>query len=377
VAGKALASASPIVLGVGLAGAAVVIESGRRIEGGVVLAALGAAVLWSTTMQYHAVLVAPGARLAELGTIGAKFNGQGPALLTDFESYGARHFLRGLAAQTPAGLRVDQISLRNGQGAANGVSPDVDEIRLDQLLPFKTLVIRRTGTASRPPSAYHFAWSGHYYDVWQKNPGPNRIIAHQALGSRFQPAAVPDCKAVMRLASRAAAAHGVLATVFRPQVTVITPKGKIVVPKHFYNYGEPHGLVYTTKGYKLTLPFKVTSDGQYRVWVGGSFSSTLTAKLDGHQIGQQRNQSEWPGNFLNFGAAHLAPGTHVLVIKHSGPDLGPGSAAKQPFGLGPFVIARVTDSSPAIRRVRIVQPKDAHSLCGRSLDWIEALRPRS
>ncbi|MFI5042335.1 MAG: hypothetical protein ACHQNA_10885, partial [Acidimicrobiales bacterium] len=88
VAGKALASASPLVLGVGLAGVAVVIESGRRVEGGVVLAVLGAAVLWSTATQYHAVLVAPSARLSELETIGAKFSGQGPALLTEFESYG-------------------------------------------------------------------------------------------------------------------------------------------------------------------------------------------------------------------------------------------------------------------------------------------------
>jgi hypothetical protein len=376
VAGKALASASPLVLGAGFVGVAIVIESGRRIEGGVVLAVLGAAVLWSNSMQYHAVLVAPGARLAELGTIGSKFNGQGPALLTDFEAYGARHFLRGLDAQTPSGLRVDEILLRNGQQAANGVSPDIDEIRYDQLRPFKTLVIRRTGTASRPPSSYHWVWSGHYYDVWQRNPGPNRVITHVALGSRFQPAAVPDCKVVMQLADRASAAHGVLATVFRPQAIVMSPKGQIVNPRHFYLYGEPHGLVYKKRPYKLILPFRVSTDGKYRVWVGGSFTSTLTAKLDGHQVGQQRNQIEWPGNFLNFGAAHLGPGSHVLVIKHDGPDWGPGSGAKPPFGLGPFVISRVTDSSPVIRRVHIVQPSDARSLCGRSLDWIEALRPK-
>ncbi len=378
VGGKALASASPLILGVGLAGVAVVIESGRRIEGGVVLAVLGAAILWSTAMQYHAVLLAPSSRLAELGTIGAKFNGKGPALLTEFESYGARHFLRGLDAQTPSGLRVDVIKLRHDPhcagdttgGACVGVSPDLDEIRLDALLPFPTLIIRRTGVASRPPSSYHLAWSGRYYDVWRRNPGPNRIITHVSLGSRFQPAGVPDCKVVKQLAAQATAAHGVLATVFRPEVTVITPKGNIVVPKHFYSYGEPHGLVKKTNAFKLILPFHVGADGKYRVWVGGSFSSTLTASIDGKQVGQQRNQSEWPGNFLYFGFKDLTPGPHVLVIRHSGPDWGPGSAAVQPFGLGPFVIARATDT----RQVTIVQPKDAHSLCGRTLDWIEVLR---
>jgi hypothetical protein len=331
-------------------------------------------------MQYHAVLLAPGDRLAELETIGSKFSGKGPALLTEYESYGARHFLRGLDAQTPSGLRVDVIKLRRAPicpgdtsgGACLGVSPDVDEIRLDALLPFKTLVIRRTGVASRPPSAYHLAWSGRYYDVWRENPGPNRIISHVSLGSRMQPAAVPDCKVVTQLAARAATAHGVLATVYRPEVTVIKPNGQVMVPKHFGLYGEPLGLVYKRNAYKLILPFHVDSEGTYGVWVGGSFSSNLTAKIDGHQVGEQRNQSEWPGNFLYFGSKHLPPGPHTLVIKHSGPDLGPGSIARQAFGLGPFVLARGTDD----RKVSVVQPKDAHSLCGRSLDWIEALRPK-
>jgi hypothetical protein len=206
--------------------------------------------------------------------------------------------------------------------------------------------------------------------VWRRPAGPSGIIAHLALGSRFQPAAVPDCKAVMRLAHRAARAHGVLETVFRPEVTVIKPNGEVAVPKHFYSYGEPHALVYKTNAYKLVLPFTLKSDGKYGVWVGGSFSSTLTAKLDGRVVGQQRNQSEWPGNFLFFGSIRLTRGHHVLVIKHSAPDWRPGSAAKQPFGLGPFVIAQGTDDRP----VKTVQPSAAHSLCGRTLDWVEAVR---
>jgi hypothetical protein len=158
--------------------------------------------------------------------------------------------------------------------------------------------------------------------------------------------------------------------VYRPEVTVLNRFGQSGVPKHFYSYGEPPDLVYRTNKYRLNLPFTVRSDGTYGVWVGGSFSSALTAAIDGHRIGQQRNQTEWPGNFLNFGSRHLAPGHHLLVIKHSGPDWRPGSAAKQPFGLGPFVIAQGTDD----RDVTIVQPNNARSLCGKSLDWIEALR---
>jgi hypothetical protein len=315
----------------------------------------------------------------ELETIGSKFSGQGPALLTEFEPYAARHFLRGLAAQTPSGLRVDPIELRHNPhcfddtsgGACNGTSPDVDEILLNQLVPeFHLLIIRRTGVASRPSSDYKLAWSGRYYDVWRLKKTRPTIITHLSLGSRLQPAAVPDCKTVMRLARSAARVHGVLATVYRPPVTVIRPNGQIIVPKHFGSYGEPLGLIYKTSPYKLVLPFHVGAAGKYRVWVGGSFSSTVTAKLDGRVVGQQTNQTEWPGNFLNFGAAYLSRGAHKLVIKHSGASWRPGSAARQSFGLGPFVIAQGTDDRPVVK----VKPKAARSLCGRSLDWIEVLR---
>ena len=168
----------------------------------------------------------------ELEKIGEKFSGKGPALLTEFESYGARHFLRGLDAETASGLRVHNAPPQATEhgGSVVGVSPDIDEIRLDQLVPyFKLLIIRRTGAASRPPSAYTLVWQGRYYDVWRLTPA--RIIEHLSLGSRFQPASVPSCKTVMHVARQASKDHGVLATVYRPEDTVIAPDGKIGIPK--------------------------------------------------------------------------------------------------------------------------------------------------
>lgn len=398
VAGKALAASSPLVLGVGLAGVAVLIEGGRRMEGGAALAAvavvplavIAAAVLWSNTLQYHAVLLAPSDRMAELEKIGSMFNHKGPGLLTELEPYGARHFLRGLDGEATTELRVHYVCVRRDSpygsfvpGACYegdfGSSPDVDDIRLDQLLYYRTLIVRRTGATSRPPSSYTRAWAGRYYDVWQrpkgnpgewvKAPGPSRIIKHMSLGSAFQPAAVPDCARVMQLADIASAAHGVLATVYRPQAVVIQTNGEIGSPKRFGFYGELAGNLRFVNAYHLTLPFSVSAGGKYTLWVGGSFNSTVTAKIDGRKVGQQANQTEWPGNFLSFGSLKLARGAHTLEIKHSGPGLGPGSAAKEPFGLGPFVVAQGTDQ----RAVTYVQPNRAHSLCGKSLDWIEAL----
>ena len=387
VAGKALAASSPIVLGVSLAGVAVLIEGGRRMEGraalgavaAVPLAVIAAAVLWSNTLQYHAVLLAPSERLTELEKIGSLFSGQVPALLTELEPYAARHFLRGLNAEAASELRVHPVYLRTGGEAQFGVSPDVDEIRLDQLLFYRTLIVRRTGSASRPPSPYTRTWSGRNYDVWQrprgksrlwqKAPGRSGIIKHMSLGSRFQPAGVPDCAKVMDLAHVASAAGGVLATVFRPRAIVIQARGQIGSPTDIGLYGELAGNIRLTNAYHLTLPFTVSSGGTYALWVGGSFSSTLTAKIDGRKVGQQASQTEWPGNFLSFGSLNLARGAHTLEIKHSGPGLGPGSGAKEPFGLGPFVIAQGTDQHV----VTYLQPSQAHSLCGKSLDWIEAV----
>ena len=41
-----------------------------------------------------------------------------------------------------------------------GGSADIDRIRLDQALVYRTLVLRRGPAASRPPSVYKLVWSG-------------------------------------------------------------------------------------------------------------------------------------------------------------------------------------------------------------------------
>jgi len=389
VGAKALAASSPIVLGLGLAGVAVLIESKRQVEGGIAIAALvviAGAVLWSNVLQYHAVLLAPSARLMELEKIGAQFSGQGPALLTEYEPYAARHFLRGLDAEGASELRVNYVLVRDdAQGPktcpkgvpgcyeSQGVTPDVDEIKLKDLVYYRTLIVRRTGSESRPPSTYTLAWSGHYYDVWQRT-GQSAIIEHMSLGSRFQPSALPDCTKVMALAKKAKSAHGVLATVVRPRVTIIEPDGTSGAPGQFNYFGETPGVYYSTKPYTYDLRFHVPSGGTYTLWVGGSFSSTVTAKIDGRVVGAQTTQTEWPGNFLDFGTLTLQPGRHVLTIKHDGPDWRPGSAALQPFGLGPFVIAKGNGTKGTDQQtVTRVPTSKARSLCGKNLDWIEAI----
>ena len=369
IAGKALASASPIVLAAGLTGAALVFERGRRTEATVAAVAIIAGVLWSNVLQYHDVWVAPSGRLSELESIGHRFAGQGPTLLTEFEPYGARHFLRSMDTEGASELRRSTIPLRNGKTADTGASPDVDEIQLDAVLHYPTLVVRRSGVASRPPSDYTLVSEGGNYQVWQRPGGQSRILEHLPLGSRLQPAAVPRCSEVLRLGRLAAASGGVLAAVERPEAIVIRADGTIGAPKSFGQYGEYRGALYSSRS-SVDAGFSVPSTGTYGVWVGGSFRSRVRVSIDGRPAGSARNVLQWPGNFVQVGDEQLGAGSHTFRVEYGGSDLRPGSAGTPPFGLGPFAVAQGTQA----RQVTYVQPSRARSLCGKSLDWVEALR---
>jgi hypothetical protein len=369
ISAKALASSSPIVLAVALAGAAAVFESGRRVEATVIAGFIVVGVIWSNVLQYHDVFLAPSSRLSELATIGHRFSGQGPALMTEYEEYGSRHFLRTLDAEGAGELRRHYVYLRTGAVAGKGVSPDIDEIRLDAVLYYRTLVLRRSGVGSRPPSAYGLAWRGRYYDVWQRSKRPQTIIEHLSLGSRLQPAAVPSCREVLRLGRLAKAAGGRLAAVERPPAMVLGPDGTVGPPTSFGNAGEDPRALYLYGAATLSLPFMVTRSCTYGIWVGGSFRAELVALVDGRRVGSSRDQLSWPSNFIRLGAAPLTVGPHVLEIHYSGPDFRPGSAGLPAFGLGPFALARGAED----QKVTYVQPSNARSLCGKSLDWLEAL----
>jgi hypothetical protein len=380
IGAKALASASPIILAVAVAGAAVLFEGGRRVEAVVVAGFIVVGVIWSNALQYHLVYLAPSSRLSELATIGHRFAGEGPTLLTEYEEYGSRYFLRSMAAEAPSELRRHYIYLRAGgffQPSDKGTTPDIDEIRLDSVLDYRTLVTRRSGVGSRPPSAYKLVWTGRYYQVWQRPNGHSPILDHLSLGSRVQPAAVPNCSAVLRLARLAKANAGMLATVERPPAIVLEPSGTIGAPTSFGPAGTDPATVYLTKAATLNLSFSVPSSGNYDVWVGGSFRSRLKVFVDGSQVGSDRDQLNWPLNFTDLGQARLSAGNHVLTVRYTGPDLLPGSAGdsvsstgKLASGLGPLAIAQGTNERP----VTYVRPSNARSLCRNTLDWVEALR---
>ena len=241
---KAMAEASPALVAAGAAGAAAIFETGRRVEATLIGAAIAAGVLWSNGLAYSNAWLAPHTRLAELEQVGTRFAGLGPTLMTETEPYGVRHFLRNLDPEGAAERRRRLIPLLDGQGLAKGTYADLDRFQLDGILVYKTIVLARSPSESRPPSVYRLAWSGRYYDVWQRPIAPPRILAHTPLGDAVQPGAVPPCEEVMRLATQAGPS-GLLAAPPRTPAVVVDFAGVPLPPGWESDAG---GHVFPKKG---------------------------------------------------------------------------------------------------------------------------------
>jgi hypothetical protein len=362
---KAMAEASPALVAGGVAGAAALVEIGRRTEGTLIGAGIAAGVLWSNGLAYSGAWLAPRAQLVELQTVGEHFAGQGPTLLTDPEVYGPRHFLRNMDPEGASDRRRRLIPLLSGQGLGKGSYADLDRFQLDAVLIYKTLVLARSPSESRPPSVYSLAWRGRYYDVWQRPDPVPQILAHLPLGDAVQPAGVPACGEVMQLAELAGPSGRLAAPVRAPDIVV--DFAGVPLPAGWAS--DSGGHVYPRKSSgMLAKDFSLPQAGRYAVWLGGSFRGRLRLYLDGRLVAEARNRLR-PAGYEPLGAATLRAGVHRLMLRYGGADLHPGSGGYQ-FGLGPFVLTRGSDGLP----VRYVPSARARTLCGRYLDWIEALR---
>ena len=369
VSAKALATASSAPLLLGMSGAAAVFERGRRVEAVLLAAAITGGVLWSNALAYHDVTLAPRAQLVELERIGEQFAGQGPTLLNDYSPYGVRHFLRNVDAEGPAERRIRPIPLRNGALVQPGTTADLDEFQLEPLLLYRTIVLRRSATASRPPSIYRLVWAGRYYEVWQRpSPTPSPILEHLSLGSRYQPAATPNCADVQRLAG-IAGSGGTLATVERPPVTTVE-LSPTAYPAGLERDGEDRRVLYLRRRTTLAVEARLPASGRYDVWLGGTFLARLSLSVDGKLLATRRHELNWPGQYTPMGDVALTAGLHRITLSYGGPDLHPGSAGDPPFGAGPVVLGRGTADRP----MTYVLASRWRSLCGKRLDWVEALR---
>lgn len=369
VGAKALASASPAFLLLALAGAAAFAARVERVIGTTVFALILAGVLWSNALGYHDVSLAPYDQLHELESIGDEIGGQGPTLMTEYQPYGVRHFLRPGDAEGASELRARQIRLVEGGELEKGEWGDTDQITLPSLLTYRTLVLRRSPAQSRPPSVYSLLRRGDYYDVWQRPPvAGSEIVEHLPLGDFEDPAAVPNCAEVERLA-QLVGPTGTLATVeHRP--TIVASLSEASRPASWIptEAGSPD-LIPHGPG---TAELEVTAPraGRYGVYLQGSVRNRLTVSIDEREVGSVEEQLNEAQQFLYFGTVPLAPGRHTIALSYADQDLSPGSGGP-PEPIGPLALSPEGPRELAVRKVPASQ---ASELCGRHLDWVEALR---
>lgn len=344
VGGKALAPAAPAALLLAIAGAIVALRT-DRLAGAALIAVVAGGVLWSNVLAYGGVSLAPYDQLAELESIGKEFAGQGPALMTEYNPYGARHFLRNLDGESASELRDRAVPLRDGGSAEKGAAVDTDELDLNGLLEFRTLVLRRSPVRSRPPSPYRLVRSGRYYEVWQRPLEPSAgIPEHQPYGEGDEPAAVPDCGEIGGL--------GLLALQHQMRnVRLIAAR---------------HASVYNATDGNLEVP----SAARYVAWLKGSARGSIELYVDGRKIGEARQQLENDGGFIELGEAQLGAGAHHADLRFGGADLHPGSGGFPRPETGPLLFAPANDESGELVSVPVAE---SNRLCGKPWDWIEAV----
>ena len=375
---KSLAQASPAVVFAALSGAALL---GQRARGrspaavplGLAAAALaalvGGGVLWSNALAFRDANLAPRDQLRELEHIGHLAAGEGPTLMTEYSPFGARHFLREADAESASELRRRTIPLRSGEQVQKGAAADVDSFDPVALHEYRSLVLRRTPTGSRPPSAYRLTWSGRHYELWQRAPDAPPPRERLSLGDAVRPGARPSCRQVMRLADEAGPA-GRLATVRRlPTVPVglaleAIPAGWFVTP------GELQ-MIFPTGSGTVRGAMGLSRRGRFTAWLGGSVRGRMTLSIDDREVASVRHVLNYAGTYAQLGRVTLDAGLHEVTLRYDAGGLHPGAGGQQvnPFPFGPLVLARQT----AALGVTVVRPSAARTLCGQRLDWIEVL----
>jgi hypothetical protein len=109
---------------------------------------------------------------------------------------------------------------------------------------------------------------------------------------------------------------------------------------------------------------------RYSIWLGGSIRDRVAVIVDGRRVGEGGPQLNNLGQFVELATTVLDRGTHRLELRTSHSRLRPGSGGPD-YGSGPLVVSLTNPPST----VTTLSSERAPSLCGRTLDWVEALDP--
>jgi hypothetical protein len=343
-------------------------DAGRRLEAWGLAAVLAGGVIWTNFTAYQHASVAPRARFQELGEIGRRFAGQGPALYSFSDEFSI-HFLHQLNPTNTLMPLAERPGLPPRPFSLIRDARDTDELDQRQLQSFHLLVLGRSPAASRPPANYRLAYQGAYYQVWRRGATP-RVLAHLALGDQLHATAVPSCRAVMSLAARAARAHARLAYVERPRTPTLVPTQALRPNNWGLVATDPYSLIPRQEPGSVVGTLKVEGAGLYRAWIESNLSAEAQLIVDGRRVGSISYQLASPGEYVSIGELRLSRGSHKVVVWVPFDDeLAPGTLLITQT-LGPLMLEPASDSEAVAQ----LQPARARRLCGRRLDWIEIVR---
>ena len=384
VLAKSYAIASPALLTAALAGAAALFAQRRMTLP--VLVALAGGVLWGNVLAYHDVLLAPRPRLAELQRIGPLVAGAGPTLINEYEIYGDRHFLRAGDPQAPAEYRPSLIRLTDNALLTKSAWADLDAFPISSLYPFRSLVVRRSPVASRPPSIYSLRYSGRYYQLYERPAHPTvQIVGEIPLGDSsvlpycgqstagpnrplcpIAPAATPPCSEIRSIAHLASTYRARLVAYQRPLPIVL--RGDQTSWPRSWPYNPVTGTLTPNSPGRVTAWVNLPSAQRYALWLGGSFARGFDVTIDGRYLGRVHDELSTIGQYERVAEVSLAAGRHTVTLEYPHSDLAPGSGDNSMTSLSEIAFEPL--QTPVAEMLNLA-PQQAQQLCGRPLDWIE------
>jgi hypothetical protein len=369
---KTLMLTSPAVLLVVWAGVAALRGSAWRALASALALALGAGVLISDALQYHASNLAPTARYEELASLNARYAGRAPALFTDYDEY-ALYALRGLDIGGPNFI-YPPPALR-AVVPRNGYPVDLDRIPPAALAAYPLIITRRDPATSRPPSAYRLLWQGTYYQLWGRLEAAPSAIAHVGLAG----ARAVSCASVRRVALTARAWAGAKRAPGSPRAVRLVGAAApeiVRVPiahaSHSRRWSTGRvGLLMSGPG-TLDSSFRVGRGGVWELWLEGELMPAVSIDVDGRRVGSIAGEvggTSLTQEVMSPLRVDLNGGSHSISITRAAAGIGPGEGGWSDLR-AIFLTPAASDGEPTLRETSAA---DWRSLCRSPLEWIEAV----
>ena len=328
-----------------------------RVPALLAMGVVAAGIVLSDALAYHNVRLAATTRMEALQDAAEHAPAGGLLLLNEWEEYG-KYFARSRQINTGSESFSPAPVVPRENVPIFATSFDTDQMTLEYVEAFPSLLLRRAPDASRPPANFERTYRNAYYDVWRRRPAP-QVFEHlslQELQRRGIPARCADVRAMAKRVRPGERLVGVRAGESpRLDIPERPPAG--------WNENAVPGTV--TPGTPGDPSGTVRVDGgRYRAWVRGSTGRPLTVTVDDRAVGRASGVNT-PGQWLPAGDLELAAGTHRLGLRRPGGGLGPGDGYAGE--IGPVVLEPVLEQ----QLVSVPARRAAATFCRGAWDWVE------